>query len=86
MRWKEFSLSRKDGHPAPGQLCVVRRICDGKTEYVVGQLVRDPRDKSSVKLWWRDGRGCLTENPARWRSRYTDILWASIDPPEEVKD
>ena len=29
MMWKEFSLNRKDGHPAPGQLCVVRRICDG---------------------------------------------------------
>ena len=86
MRWQEFSLSRKDGHPAPGQLCVVRRRYEGKAEYVVGQLVRDPRDKSSVKLWWRDGRGCLTENPARWRTRYTDILWTAIDPPEEVRD
>ena len=47
MRWKEFSLSRKDGHPAPGQLCVVRRLCDGKAEYVVGQLIRDPRDKAA---------------------------------------
>lgn len=86
MRWKEFSLSRKDGHPAPGQLCVVRRLCDGKAEYVVGRLIRDSRDKPSIKLWWQDGRSCWTENPARWRIRYTDILWYAIDPPEEVRD
>ncbi len=86
MKWKEFSLNRKGGHPEPGQLCVVRRLYEGKAEYVVGQLIRDPRDKSSVKLWWQDGRSCWTENPARWRIRYSDILWAAIAPPEEVKD
>lgn len=64
MRWKEFSLNRRDGHPEPGQLCVVRRMCDGKAEYVVGRLIRDFRDKPSIKLWWQDGRSCWTENPA----------------------
>ena len=60
MKWKEFSLNRRDGHPEVGQLCVVRRMCDGKAEYVVGRLIRDSRDKPSIKLWWQDGRSCWT--------------------------
>ena len=91
MTWKELHLAHTDGHPDPGELCVVRRVypdnSGGKTEYIVGRFVRDPRDPKSTKLWWVDGRGSWSENPARWKDRYCGMLWAVIDlPVEEVRE
>lgn len=29
MTWKPLNLARKDGHPEPGQLCVISRVWAG---------------------------------------------------------
>lgn len=87
-RWKRLELSASDGHPAPGQLCVLRALYTGCTgvereEYRVGRFVHDEKDPGSRKLWWLRGDVQATlENPAAWRTRYHDILFAEITPVE----
>ena len=84
-RWRTWSLSRSDGHPREGELCVVRmvsRLADAPV-YSVGCLRRDPRDRTSRKLWWhRDGRA-YAEDPARWGRFWCEIVWTVISPPAE---
>lgn len=90
MGWKKLNLTRKDGKPEPGQLCVIARVWAGSAggseqQYLVGCFVRDPRDPKSHKLWWRSGSGGV-ENPASWSNRYRGIQWFAIDPPaKEVR-
>lgn len=48
MTWKPLNLARKDGHPEPGQLCVIGRIWRGsagpaRREYMVGRFHLDPQ-------------------------------------------
>lgn len=92
MKWKEFSLNRKDGHPEPGQLCVVRRVVPRtqRHEYLVGRFERDLLNPNSPNFWWWDGRGTVTENAANWPRRYCGVVWAALCPPEpqceEVRD
>lgn len=71
MGWKKLNLTRKDGKPEPGQLCVIARVWAGSAggseqQYLVGCFVRDPRDPKSHKLWWRSGSGGV-ENPHHGR-------------------
>lgn len=84
-RWRTWSLSRSDGRPREGELCVVRKISrqTGAPAYSVGYLRRDPRDPTSRKLWWyRDG--CVyAEDPARWGRLWHKIVWTVISPPAE---
>lgn len=88
MAWKKLNLSTSDGHPAPGQLCVLRRIytgCTGvpRTEYQAGRFVLDEKDPGSRKLWWLRGDvQAALENPARWRTRYNGIRYLEITPME----
>ena len=87
MGWQNLNLTRKDGHPEPGQLCVIARVWAGSAggpeqQYLVGCFVRDPRAPKSTKLWWQPGTGG-SENPASWSSRYRDIQWCAISPPEK---
>lgn len=92
MQWHELDLTRKDGHPEPGMLCLIRRVVPnergGKWEYLVGRFERDPLNPESPRLWWRDGRGAVTENAVNWKRRYSDIIWSDICPPpvEEVRE
>lgn len=83
MSWKPLNLARKDGHPEPGQLCVISRVWAGspvaaRLEYIAGTFVRDPRDPASRKLWWVRGDGYTRENPATWSGRYHDIQWLAV--------
>lgn len=86
MTWKPLNLARKDGHPEPGQLCVISRVWSGspgadRLEYIAGTFIRDPRDPASRKLWWARGDGYTRENPATWSGRYHDIRWLPISGP-----
>lgn len=86
MSWNPLNLARKDGHPEPGQLCVISRVWAGspgaaRLEYIAGTFVRDPRDPrdpASRKLWWVRGDGYARENPATWSGRYHDIQWLAV--------
>ncbi len=83
MTWKPLNLARKDGHPEPGQLCVIGRIWRGsagpaRREYMVGRFHLDPKDPGSRKLWWQRADWNTQENPATWGPRYHDIRWLPI--------
>ena len=76
--------SPQDGHPAPGQLCVVRRMCDSKLEYVVGRLIRDSRLRHRPSsCGGRMGAAAGLEESRTVAHPHPDILWAAIGPPEE---
>ena len=83
MSWNPLNLARKDGHPEPGQLCVISRVWAGspgaaRLEYIAGTFVRDPQDPAARTLWWVRGDGYTRENPATWAGRYHDIQWLAV--------
>lgn len=84
-KWRPWNLSRGDGHPREGELCVVRKISrqTGAPAYTVGWLKRDPREPTSRKLWWYTGGCAYADNPARWSGIWREIVWTVISPPAE---
>lgn len=85
-KWRTWNLSRSDGHPREGELCVVRMApkTGERPRYSIGYLRRDPRDPASRKLWWhRNGVVLHAEDPARWGRFWREIVWTVISPPAE---
>ena len=83
LKWRRLNLSRSDGHPPAGQMCLVRmRVMHGsKPMYVAGHFGVHPRDPKARKLWWFPGYGG-SSNPANWERQYADVQWAAFNTPE----
>lgn len=83
LKWRQLDLSRSDGHPPAGQMCIVRLLVTpgSRPMYVAGCFKPNPRDPVGRKLWWFPGYGGNT-SPANWARQYADAQWAAFNTPE----